>query len=239
MKQKGLVLFIPILLAFGPFSWGHPFQVGEKLVYTLKLIGFPVGTKILQVSKVTQYKGDSFYLLTSSIKGSEFLSLVYDLEDRVESYADIENLYPRLVRIDLREGSLKRELEIEINWEEDKEAIIWNKKEGKRRIEELSSPPLDLLSLLYWIRIQNLKIGNQFEVFLVDSTGKFKKVSFQVSALEKVYTYLGVFSAFVCEQINASNPIKVWFSVDQHHLPLQIQVSTSLGFLTAILREIN
>jgi len=74
---------------------------------------------------------------------------------------------------------------------------------------------------------------------LVDSTGEFKKVQFKVTALEKVYTYMGVFSALVCEEMNISNGIKVWFSLDKRRLPLQIQVTTSLGFLTAILKEVS
>jgi len=131
MKRRGLIIFVPIFLALTSPSWAYPFQVGEKLVYTLKLIGLPVGTQILQVKEITQSKEDLLYLFTSEIKGSELLSLVYYLEDRIESYVDVKTLYPRLVRMDLKEGSLEREMEIRINWEEDnKKATTWNKKEG-------------------------------------------------------------------------------------------------------------
>jgi hypothetical protein len=238
MKRKGLIIFLPVFLALTSFSWAHPFQVGEKLVYTIKLIGLPVGTQTLQVKKIIQSE-DPLYLLTSEVKGSELLSLVYHLEDRIESYVDVKTLYPRLIKMNLREGSLEREMEIEINWEENKKAIIWDKKKDKKRLEELTSPPLDLLSLLYWIRTQNLKIGSEFKILLVDSTTKFKKVHFRVSALEKVYTYKGIFPALVCEEIALSDGIRVWFSLDERHLPLQIQVTTPLGFLTAILKEVS
>lgn len=217
----------------------HLFQVGEKLTYNLKLIGFPVGTQTLQVKKILRKGEDCLYLLTSEVIGSEFLSLVYHLEDRIESYVRVDTLYPQLVRMDLKEGSLEKNLEIQIDWEREKKAIIWDKNKNRKWIEELSAPPLDLLSLIYWIRAQDLRVGREFEVLLVDSTADFKKIQFTVSSVDKVYTYQGVYPAFVLEETEISNGIKVWFSLDKPHLPLQIQVSTSLGFLVAILKEVN
>jgi len=232
-----LTVFIIFILPF--LVLAHLFQVGEKLTYNLKLIGLPVGTQILQIKEVLHKDEDHLYLLTSEVTGSDLLSMVYHLEDRIESYVRVNTLYPQLVRMDLKEGSLEKKLEIKIDWEKERKAVIWDKNQNKKWTHTLSAPPLDLLSLIYWIRAQDLHVGRDFEVLLVDSTANFKKIRFIVSSVEKVYTYRGVYPAFVVEETEISNGVKVWFSLDKVHVPLQIQVTTPLGFLVAILKEVD
>jgi len=190
--------------------------------------------------KETVLNDEPLYVLSCTVKASELLSVIYTLDDRIESYVDKKTLYPRLVKMEIKEGSRRENLEITIKERGDiKEAIVWDKKEGEKKTQKVSPPYLDIVSLIYWIRVQKLKIGNEFGIFLVDSTGDFKKVHFRISASEKVYTYRGVIFAFLCEQTSPSNKIKVWISQDTKRIPVQIQVNTSLGYLTAILREIR
>lgn len=237
-----LTLLFLLMVSF--HSCAQPFQAGEKLIYTVKLIGLPIGTQTLQIEE-TMENGNPLYQISWEIEASQLLSLIYYLDDKIKTYIDRETLYPRLIQMQIEEGSRRENLEIKINWDgERKEAIIWDKKRNKRKIKKLSSlsPPLDIVSLIYWIRAQNLSIGDKFEVLLIDSTGEFKEIQFKVSGLEKVYTYMGSLTALLCEQIYSSQnqtpkEIKVWFSQDKKHIPVQIKVSTPLGYLTAILRE--
>jgi len=153
---------------------------------------------------------------------------------------DSETFYPRFVRIKIKENSRREEIEAKIKENrENIKAFLWDKRRGKKWEEELSSSPLDILSLVYWIRAQKLEVGKKFEVLLLDIPGKFEPINFEVVREDKAYTYLGVFPALVCEQKNVKGRIRVWFSRDERHLPLYIQVDTSLGYLTAILRKVD
>jgi len=241
MKKLLGILILALLFLLNPLPcFAHPFKVGEELHYIIKLIGIPAGSQVLKVEEVVEDEGDSLYALSSEVESFGVVSLFFQMEDKIKSYVDTETLYPRLVKINIRENSRIETMEVRIENEDSKiKAIIWNKKEEKKWTKELSIPPLDILSLIYWIRTQDLEVGRKFEVLLLDTPGNFKSVEFEVSGVDKAYTYLGVFPAFICQQIGVKNGIKVWFSKDERHLPLYIQINTPLGFLTAILQEVN
>jgi len=239
---RKIVAGIFILVFFTGISpcFSFPFSEGETLLYTIKLIGIPAGNQVLKVEETIKEKEGSLYFLTSKVESSGIVSVFFQLKDEVESYVDTETLYPQLVRINIKENSRREKIEVKIRKDKDKiRAFIWDKVRDKKWVRELSSPPLDILSLVYWIRAQNLKVGKKFEVLLLDTPGSFKNIKFEVSREDKAYTYLGVFPAFVCEQKGVKNGISVWFSQDKRHLPLYIQVNTPFGYLTAILQKLN
>ena len=240
MIKKIICLFFFIFFTGTLSCFAHPFYEGERLSYVIKLMGIPVGTQVLKVEDVIQEGEKSLYLLTSMVKTSGIASIFFDMDDRVESIVDSETFYPRFVRIKIKENSRREEIEAKIKENrENIKAFLWDKRRGKKWEEELSSSPLDILSLVYWIRAQKLEVGKKFEVLLLDIPGKFEPINFEVVREDKAYTYLGVFPALVCEQKNVKGRIRVWFSRDERHLPLYIQVDTSLGYLTAILRKVD
>ena len=239
MIRKTAGIFIGVFFLLNSLSFAHPFRPGEKLSYTIKLIGIPAGSQVLQVKEIVEDGTGPLYLLTSKVKSSGVVSFFFHLEDEIESYVDAKTLFPRFVRIKIQEDSRRENVEVEIKKEDKIKAFIWDKKRERKWEKKLSSPPLDMLSLIYWIRAQDLKIGKKYEVLLLDIPGSFKKIQFEISGLDKAYTYLGVFSALVCEQKGVENGIKVWFSQDKRHLPLYIQIATPFGYLKAILREIG
>ena len=236
-KFKLLIYFLFFLFLTNLPGISHPFKVGEKLVYNVKLLGLSIGRQTLDVRNITEVNGYPSYLFTSYTKGSKFLSLFFNLEDEILSFADLKTLYPRMVRMNIHEGSRQRKINILIDLG-NKMATFKNIKEDKEQKKKISYPFLDMLSLVYWLRDQQLTVGKVFSILLVDSYG-FKKIRIEVTGIEKVYTYKGVYNALVCKEITDKASIKMWFSTDDRHLPLQIQVSTPLGFLIAILKEIH
>jgi len=142
-----------------------------------------------------------------------------------------------MVRMNIREGSRQKKVNILVDLE-NKIAVFKNIKEDKKQKKKISYPFLDMLSLVYWLRDQQLTVGRVFSILLVDSCG-FKKIKIKITGIEKVYTYKGVYDALACKEITDKTSIKMWFSTDDRHLPLQIQASTPLGFLIAILKEIH
>jgi len=206
-------------------------------VYNVKLLGLSIGRQTLDIRNITEVNGYPTYLFTSHTKGSKFLSLFFNLEDEIVSFADLKTLYPRMVRMNIREGSRQKKVNILVDLE-NKIAVFKNIEEDKKQKKKISYPFLDMLSLVYWLRDQQLKVGRVFSILLVDSCG-FKEIKIKVTGIEKVYTYNGVYDALACKEITHKASIKMWFSTDDRHLPLQIQASTPLGFLIAILKEIH
>jgi len=234
-KFKLLICFLFFFLLISLPGISHSFKVGEKLVYNVKLLGFPIAEQELEVKNITEVNGYPTYLFISHTTGSNFFSLFLNLEDRIESFADLKTLYPRMIKINIHEGSRQETVNILIDLE-NKLATFKNLKKNKEWEREISYPFLDIISLVYWLRDQQLIVGKVFTILLADTCG-LKKVKIEVIGTEKVYTYRGVYNALVCKEITDGTGIKMWFSTDDRCLPLQIQISTPLGFLIAILRE--
>ena len=182
LKKLIATLFLVVfLLNFPSLSLAHPFEVGEKLVYTIKLIGIPAGTQVLKVEGITESEDGPLYFLSSKLTTSGIISLFYHMENEIESYVDVETLHSRLVKMKVQENSQVKELEIVIKKEEHIEAFFQDQKSNKKWTKQLSSFPLDMLSLIYWGRSQELKIGQKYDVLLLDASGNFNDIQFEIS----------------------------------------------------------
>ncbi|HEY7490946.1 MAG TPA: DUF3108 domain-containing protein, partial [Candidatus Tectomicrobia bacterium] len=82
-----------------------PFQEGEELTFELRWLGMAVGTATLSIGQRTQLAGYDVVPLVSLAHSAPFFSTFYKVDDRVESYFDLQRLVPRLYRIRLQEGS--------------------------------------------------------------------------------------------------------------------------------------
>jgi len=97
MKKK-LAKRIALILLFFAIACmelgAHPFKIGEKLTYTVKLFLFPVGEQILEVKEIAQINGQLTYHLCSRVKTSGWADLLLSYNHRLESFVDVDTLYP-------------------------------------------------------------------------------------------------------------------------------------------------
>ena len=245
IKYVALIFFLFFPLAIGsPKLKVYPFQVGEKLVYTVKLWGMSVGKQTLEVKDIVKINGHSAYHLSWSLETSGLADFFYPLEEKRESFIDIDTLYPHKITIYYQEGgNVLRDWIVEID-QESGVALI-SKENEQKETRLLSSPALDIPSLIYWLRTQKLAVGEEFSFFLLEDghleTYEEKigrKVWVKVVKKEEVRIDNLTYLTFLCSEV-ASDRIKVWFSVDERHLPVKIEIGTDLGALTAYLIEIE
>ncbi len=243
---SGRWFFFGILLIFLFFTLSsvleaHPFKSGEKLTYVLKLRGIPVGSQVFEVRDGMRIRGRLTHLLFCSVKSSRFFSFFYYINDELESFADIDTLYPLRSRIRFQEGRHFRNHEVEIDM--DRMTALFEDKNSKKRWEqEVSFPIFDLVSLIYWLRTQNHRMGETFSVFFIETDltyGKVKEIKIQVGEPEQVSTYVGTFSAIRYSEAGGDNKITLWISQEEGNIPVKLQLSTRLGKVTAYLAKIE
>lgn len=253
IKRIGLVL---CFLLFFVISSGrveaYPFKLGEKLIYTIKWSGAPllvkvlpgtVGKLVLEVEEeLTQTNGQPAYLFSWKLGTTGIYSLLFSLNERRESYVDIDTFCSYKVTIYYKEGKdLLKDWVIEIDQKTGK-ALIRDKKSGQEETRLLSLPVFDIPSLIYWLRTQELEVGNVFSLFLLEDvkteTGKeeIKEEKVQIKVVRKEEIYIGdkPYLTFLCKEVG-SGKIKVWFSVDKRYLPVKIEVDVGEGAFIASL----
>lgn len=250
MKNKEIKCIALIFFLFFPLAIGspklkdYPFQVGEKLVYTVKLLGISVGEQTLEVKDIVKINGHFAYHLFWRIKTSGLADLFYPLDERRESFIDIDTLYPRKITIYYQKGgNVLRDWIVEID-QESGIALI-SKEDEQKETKLLSSPIFDIPSLIYWLRTQKLAVGKVFSFFLLEDSHLEtydpkigRKVWVKVVKKEEVRIHNLTYLTFLCSEIG-SDRIKVWFSVDEGHLPVKIEIGTDIGALTALLTKIE
>jgi hypothetical protein len=233
----GLVLyFFLLLVAASRGEKTQPFKPGEKLTYRVKIFGLPVGEETLEIKDAVSIDGYLTYPLFWRVRIVDPFSLLYHFDDRIESFVDVNTLYPRLVRFHFEEGNRIKDREVQLDQAEGIALIKDWRGEFKR---EFSLPGMDTVSLIYWLRAQDLWVGKSFSLSLIEGRNP-REVEIKVFRKEKVTTYYGNYSAFLCSEA-ASNKkeVKLWISDDERHLPVKFQAETSLGTLTASLTNVE
>ncbi len=257
IKRIGLVLCFLLFFVISSGRVGaYPFKLGEKLIYTIEWSGAPllvkvlagksVGKLVLEVEeKLTQTNGQPAYLFSWKLGTAGIYSLFFSLDERRESYVDIDTFCPYEVTIYYKEGKdLLKDWVIEID-QKTGEALIRDKKSGQEETRLLSLPVFDIPSLIYWLRTQELEVENVFSLFLLKDvkteTGKEEikegKVQIKVVRKEEIYIRDEPYLTLLCEEVNSekSGKIKVWFSADERYLPVKIEVDVGEGTLIASL----
>lgn len=237
LARIGLVFYVFLLLvAVGRGEKTEPFEPGEKLTYRVKIFGLPVGEQTLEIKDGVEIEGYLTYPLFWRVRIVEPFSLLYHFEHTIESFVDVNTLYPRLVRFHFEEGSLIRDQEFRLDQTEGIALIKDWDGEFKR---EFSLPAMDAVSLVYWLRAQDLRVGKSFSLSYIEGRN-LRKIEIKVFEKEEVTTYRGNYSAFLCSEVGSDKPeIKLWISDDERHLPVKFQAPISIGTLTAHLTNIE
>lgn len=225
MKKKLAKRIALILLFFAVACMelgAYPFKIGEKLTYSVKFSIIPVGKQVLEVKETVYINGQLTYHLYS------MANLPFRTYS-VESFVDIETLLPHEIRNHARVGnSPPKDIVVQIDQKKGV-AFIEDRAIEKKWERKLSGITLDTISLIYWLRNQELKVGQVFSFLLLEDTS-LRPIEIEVIKKEKVGNRL----AFLCSEVG-SDKIKIWFSADKDRLPLKI----TIGRLTSKLAEIE
>jgi len=252
IKRIGLVLCFLLFFVISSGRVGaYPFKLGEKLIYTIKWSGVPllvkvlpgtVGKLVLEVEeKLTQTNGQPAYLFSWELGTAGIYSLLFSLDERRESYVDIDTFCSYKVTIYYKEGkNLLKDWVIEID-QKIGEALIRDKKNGQEETRLLSLPVFDIPSLIYWLRTQELEAGKVFSLFLFEDERLRdwkekveRKIQIKVTRKEEIDICDESYSTFLCEEVG-SGKIKVWFSADERYLPVKIEYDIGGTVITACL----
>jgi hypothetical protein len=222
----------------------YPFQVGEKLSYTLKWSVIPVGFADFEVLDGTTETGAPSYLFRLVVKSYPFVDLFYKVRDRIESYMDKSLTHSLLYRKKQREGRHQRDIEVRFDWEQSK-AFRYNK--GKHE-STVAVPPdtCDPLGVFYAFRLHPITDGLEVTAPVTEGkrwvTGRAKVVKRETVTLggKAFDTYLiepdlqevgGVFRK------SKDAKMQVWVTADERRIAVKLKSKVVVGHFTGELRS--
>lgn len=260
MKFRGALFFFAGLLVISPIEATEPVSVpppshhltnssfgpGERLTYDVTYFGAKAGTAVMEVMEKTRLKGREVYHIVSTAQSNDFVSLFYPVDDRVESFIDVEGFYPHYIKIKQHQGKRKREKAISFDQIQHRAVQFKNNKE---KVFEVPPRVQDSLSSLYFFRVKNaIDVGRSVFIDVHESE---KNWLLEIRGLERerVTTPVGTFDTIKVQAkvqyeglFMDKGDVFIWFTEDEKRIPVMVKSKIKIGTITAVLssrREAN
>ncbi len=230
------------------------FRGGEKLTFLVKFWIIPAGEVTMEVREM-RYRGYDVYSPLLTMKAAKLFSFFCPAKGEVKSYLDARKLYThryeehfiasrhtyeRLTVYDQRNHLATYDVPVY-----DRMGKI--KKINKKKVR---IPPntQDILSLLYYVRTQDLKEG---KVLTINANERQKnyRVKIKVLGKERITVPAGTFLAWVIEPISIQRLDKekgvdkgtglIYLSADERKLLVLMKARTKLGSVTVQLIDVK
>lgn len=225
---------------------GHPeidrrvdniaFGVGEWLQFDVGYGFINAGTATLEVNELIDFRGRPAYQLVSTANSNKFFSSFYPVRDRVESIMDALGMFSWKFDKKLREGKYRSHRQYE--FDQINHQVVY-----KGDTIDVAPYVQDALSVLYFVRTQELEVGSS--VFVDNFTdGKNYPLEVKVHGREKIKTKAGQFECLVLEPLMQSSGIfkhegklTVYMTDDRLRLPVMMKSKVVVGSITAELTD--
>ena len=217
-------------------SVGDRFPTGETLVYEARYGIFTIGKAMLHVAGIDTVRGAPSLHVVFVLKGGIPL---YRLYDRMDSWFGIADFSSRRFIQDFHEGGSDRHTEYEIF----PDSGFFT--EGGVDSARVTSPaPLDDLAFFYFVRANELEIGQRYEFnryFRPDRN----PVVLDIVGRDTLDVPAGRFESVVVTPIIQGRGIlaesrepRMWISNDERRLIVQLKSKFPFGTITLRLKEI-
>jgi hypothetical protein len=218
--------------SFDRFVENVAFGVGERLEFDINYGFINAGTASMEVARLIDYQGRPCYQLVTRANSNSFFSTFYPVDDRVESIFDAVGLFSWRFEKNLREGSYRSDRMYAFD------------QHGHRTVYkddtiEVAPWVQDALSVLYFVRTQDLEVGRS--VYVDNFTdGENYKLEVRVLKKENITVEAGNFDCIVVEPLTKSvgvfkheGRLTVWLTDDRVKMPVLMKSKILVGSITA------
>jgi len=245
----------------------HPFEPTEELLYVaefsralLKKVDvadfrFTASKQSaagsIQPASFNQHAGSSYLLkLTGDISSKGFFSKLFNLRfrEQIESIVEPRSFTVQLTKKIDEQG--KRARVSETTYRDGK--VVWtetdpnNPSRPERKAEAAFAGQVqDVLSAIYYLRTQPLKVGENFEITVSDS-GLVYQVPVLVVEKRKKKTVLGKVDAFRVDpqvfgpgkMLTGEGQFSIWITDDRKRIPVSARIKMKYGTFDINLRKV-
>ncbi len=217
------------------------FGLGERLKFSIGYGPITAGTAYLEVADTNTYEGFLCYRISSQTSSNGFFDSFYKVRDTVLSQLDVDGLFSRYLFKSLHEGSYHSSREI--TFDHPAQRAYFRKGDGEPDTVTLFPFTNDELSILYYTRTRELKVGTSIQVPAI-SGDTCRMIEVRVLGRETIEVPAGEFKCLIVEPMLAAagvfkqeGDIKVWLTDDRLHMPVLMKSKVFVGSIYAELEE--
>jgi hypothetical protein len=211
------------------------FKVGEKFTYSVNWSSINAGTATMSIADIIDYEGHQVYQVLVEANSNAFFSVFYHVHDVLESLIDVNGLFSRRYWTKQDEGGEKRERKYEFDPEN-------NVVHHKDKTYYITDGIQDEVSAIFYVRTLELKVGTPVYVDIFAKRQNWR-VKCDVLKTESVQVGAGTFDTILVEPelkfdgVMKKGKVKVWFTNDEHRIPVKVKSKIAIGAITMELEE--
>jgi hypothetical protein len=220
-------------------------KVGEKLKFSLQWLGVPIGWIELETKGIVSIEGNNCYQIVARAFPNSFFRKIYNVEYAVNSFIDKKGLFTR--RFTKRKLYNGKVTDVIIDFDlQNKQAKYRNLTTNQDFTVKALSFAQDLLSSLYYLRLQDLKLGSKYKVDIVYGD-KFWNINAEVDDVKALdLRKLGTFNvvkvdlnAELSQMVLGKKDMRLFLTSDSRRIPVLFTLHTSMGPVRGIIQEIK
>ncbi len=217
----------------------NAFKVGERLLYDVKYQFLKVGEAEISIPEIVDYNGRKCYHAIFRVWSLPFFSIFYKVDDRYESYIDVEGIFPWRFEQRIREGRYKRDFYAEF----DHINLLARTPEGVYPIPQYVQ---DVFSAFYYARTQDYSGKRVGETVKLENFYKDRTYPLEVKYLgeQVIKVKAGKFKCAIIEPLivegglfKAKGRFLLWITNDEKKIPIKMMAEIPIGNVTGELRE--
>ncbi|MGQ0763087.1 MAG: DUF3108 domain-containing protein [Acidobacteriota bacterium] len=227
-----------------------PFARGEQLLYKAEinrglLRGIDVGELRFSAQLASN---DNVSMVGNAVSKGFLLRLTGNhFHIHVESVADAHPF--SVLRMKSTYKDKRTTINSEAKFDTGAGKAVWTESERDQKPNAttlaINSPVHDVLTLIYFVRAQDLKPGQTFEVMMVDA-GRSYRCLVNVVAGKKMSTAVGRVNTVRVEpaifdgnrEVRPRGTLTIWMTDDARHIPVKAQVKAPIGNVDINLKRV-
>lgn len=208
------------------------FGVGERLSFDINYGFINAGTASMEIPRLVEFNGRPSYQIITRAESNKFFSTFFKVDDRVESIMDAIGLFSWRFDKKLREGDYQSHRQYE--FDQKSHTVVY-------KGDTIEVPPYvqDALSVLYYVRTLDLKVGQSY--FVDNFTdGRQMPLEIKVHGRERVEVPAGTFDCLVVEPLVKSvgvfkhqGRLTVYLTDDRVKMPVLMKSKVVVGSISA------
>jgi len=209
-------------------------------------------TPIAQADK--QHSTPYTLTLNADISSKGFFTRLFNLNFREQVESTVEPTSFTILKTTILDEQGKRVRHTETFYDRSKGEMSWtlrdpNNLQSQPRtiVTEFTGQLQDVLSAIYFLRIQQLRVGKPFEMFIGDG-GRVYRIPVKVLEKKKMKTVLGKVNTLRLEPElfgpdriidEEKGEFNLWVTDDERHIPVSARIKTDYGTFDIKLKRVS
>ncbi|MCX6144155.1 MAG: DUF3108 domain-containing protein [Ignavibacteriales bacterium] len=215
------------------------FKEGERLVFDVGYSFITAGEAVMSVPKIDTLFGRPAFQVLFTVNSTKTFSWIYKVDDRYETFLDVQGMFPWHFTQRVREGSYSRDFEA---WFDQINNVAFANN------KQYPIPPYvhDAVSAFYFVRTLDYSRSRVGEKIMLQNFFKDTTYSLSVKFLgrQRIEVDAGTFDCIIVEPLmregglfKSEGRVLIWLTDDERKIPVKVSTKVVIGSIDSELRE--